>query len=61
MKLRKLQEIRTCYVPLSTEIGNASVTFIDTPGQDIFSRMRNYGVAVADMVLLVVSLEDGVR
>jgi translation initiation factor IF-2 len=36
------------------------VTIIDTPGQDIFYRMRNYGVSVADMVLLVVSLEDGV-
>ena len=37
------------------------MTIIDTPGQDIFYRMRNYGVSVADMVLLVVSLEDGVR
>ena len=36
------------------------VTFVDTPGQDIFFRMRNYGAAVADMSLLVVGLDDGV-
>jgi GTPase SAR1 family protein len=54
------QEIRTCYVPLVAENKKVSVTIIDTPGQDIFYRMRNYGVSVADMVLLVVSLEDGV-
>jgi translation initiation factor IF-2 len=54
------QEIRTCYVPLVADDKKVSVTIIDTPGQDIFYRMRNYGVSVADMVLLVVSLEDGV-
>ena len=54
------QEIRTCYLPIAAGRRESSVTIIDTPGQDIFYRMRNYGVSVADMVLLVVSLEDGV-
>ena len=43
-----------------TNTKSSIVTIIDTPGQDIFYRMRNYGVSVADMVILVVSLEDGV-
>ena len=37
-----------------------SVTFVDTPGQDIFFRMRNYGAEVADFAILMVSAEDGV-
>lgn len=36
------------------------VTFVDTPGQEIFYRMRDYGAAIADLALLVVSAEDGV-
>jgi translation initiation factor IF-2 len=36
------------------------VTFIDTPGQDIFFRMRNYGAEIADFAILIVSAEDGV-
>ncbi len=37
------------------------VTFVDTPGQDIFYRMRNYGASVADVGLLVLDVEEGVR
>ena len=33
---------------------------MDTPGQDIFFRMRNYGAEVADFAILMVSAEDGV-
>eukprot|EP01034_Spumella_vulgaris_P028197 gene28197-35013_t len=36
------------------------VTFVDTPGQEIFYRMRDYGAAIADLALLVVSAEDGI-
>ena len=36
------------------------VTFVDTPGQDIFFRMRNYGAEVADFAIIMVSAEDGV-
>ena len=39
--------------------GDLAVTLVDTPGQDIFYRMRNYGAAVADAVLLVVSAAPG--
>ena len=37
------------------------VTIIDTPGQEIFYRMRNYGAAVADIGVLVVACDDGVK
>ena len=39
--------------------GTVSATLVDTPGQDIFYRMRNYGAAAADAVLLVVSAAPG--
>jgi translation initiation factor IF-2 len=39
-----MKEIRTRYVSLKDENGNNfGVTFVDTPGQEIFYRMRNYG------------------
>jgi translation initiation factor IF-2 len=36
------------------------VCFVDTPGQDIFYRMRNYGASVADVGLLVIAADEGV-
>lgn len=35
-------------------------TLVDTPGQDIFYRMRNYAASIADLVLLVVAVDDGI-
>ena len=37
------------------------VTFVDTPGQDIFYRMRNYGAGVADVAVLLVAVDEGVQ
>jgi translation initiation factor IF-2 len=52
--------VRTVPVLLNDENGSLMTTFVDTPGQDIFYRMRNYGTTVADMIVLVVSAQDGI-
>eukprot|EP01038_Epipyxis_sp_PR26KG_P013989 gene13989-18759_t len=36
------------------------VTLIDTPGQDIFYRIRNLGGDIADLIILVIAANDGI-
>ena len=38
-----------------------NVTFIDTPGHESFKKMRRHGATLADLALLIVSAEDGVK
>ena len=42
-------------------VNGRPITFLDTPGHEAFQHMRERGVEIADIAILVVSAEDGVK
>lgn len=43
------------------EKNNQLITFIDTPGHEAFKTMRTRGGEIADIAILVIAAEDGIR
>lgn len=43
------------------KIASGNIVFIDTPGHEAFSKIRQRGVRIADIAILVVAADDGVK
>jgi len=56
------QHLSAYVVPHTTGEGaQETITFLDTPGHEAFQKMRLRGADVADVAILMVSAEDGVK
>src|SRR3989344_2327191 len=55
------QKIGASQIEIKHEGKLRKITFIDTPGHEAFSNMRSQGVNAADIVLLVVASDDGIK
>lgn len=55
------QKIGASQIEITHESVKRTITFIDTPGHEAFANMRSQGVNAADIVLLVVASDDGIK
>lgn len=55
------QHIGAYEVEVDSREGKKKITFIDTPGHEAFSKMRARGAHVADIAILVIAADDGVK
>jgi translation initiation factor IF-2 len=59
-KTSLLDALRGANVQVNTPDGS-QVTFLDTPGHEAFTEMRQRGANVTDIVILVVAADDGLK
>jgi translation initiation factor IF-2 len=55
------QKIGASEIEIQHEGKVRKITFIDTPGHEAFAKMRSQGVNAADIVLLVIAADDGIK
>src|SRR3989338_7564811 len=55
------QKVSAYEILHETPEGTRAITFIDTPGHEAFQKMRLRGAAAADIAILVVAADDGVK
>lgn len=55
------QHLSAYEISIPYQGSNRAITFIDTPGHAAFSGMRERGASAADIAILVVSADDGVK
>ncbi|MFH1186840.1 MAG: translation initiation factor IF-2 [Candidatus Levyibacteriota bacterium] len=55
------QKIGASEIEIKHEEKLRKITFIDTPGHEAFSQMRGRGLRAADIALLIVALNDGIK
>ncbi len=55
------QHIGAYQVQINKSDPNSLITFIDTPGHEAFTKMRSRGTGVADVAILVVAANEGVK
>lgn len=55
------QHISAYEVEQITDGDTKRITFLDTPGHEAFGKMRSRGANIADIAILMVSAEDGIK
>src|SRR3990167_2544609 len=55
------QKIGASQIEITHEGKTRKITFIDTPGHEAFANMRSQGVNAADICLLIVAADDGIK
>lgn len=55
------QKIGAYQIEVLGDAGSRKITFIDTPGHEAFLAMRSRGVAAADIAILVIAANEGIK